>query len=796
MLLKNLLTISWRSMSKDRSFTLINIGGLTIGITCSLYLFLFIIDELSYDRYHANADSIYRIVTHVKEGDDEYTRPMVQIPLTSELSQYQGVKSTVRFFTSGRELFRAGAEKLFYEEGFYFTDSTIFDVFSYEFISGDPATALDDPFTIVLTRSMALKYFDTPDAVGKVLSFVDRNEEYKVTGVIRDVPHNSHFHFDALMNVGSLPMFRQQTNWGRLLVSAYIQFEDNFDATTFQPALDSAIARHVRPIFEKRGIEASYHLQRITDIHLYSDIQDEEESGGDVDFLYALGAVAVFMIIIACINYMNLATARSSRRAREVGIRKVIGSSRSQLMFQFTIEALLFGIAAVGLSIILLVLLQQPFNELTGKALALGDVFDKRIMYGAGAILIVVTIAGGLYPAFYLSSFVPATVLKSNAGSHDRNSLLRRLLVIAQFGISIFMLIATIITYDELRFLESKELGFNKMNLLRIAVDDGKMRGSLSVFKNKVATSKYVSGFATASDTPGQNVKKAVVFVEDNEGKLAERGIDYFVADYDFCDVMEMKIGEGRNFSRDFPADTATAILVNEAMVRKMGWDEPIGKQFQPEGKMVRRVIGVINDFHQNSLYNTIEPLVVLLQKNNYYTYIRIEAEKEPAAIADVEQAWKQVYPGKPFEYMFMDDAFDAQYDVDRKRTTLLATAAGLTIVIACLGLLGLTSFVTEQREREIGIRKVVGSSVGGIVMLISKEFMILLVIATLVAIPCGYIFMDKWLSAFPYRLTMAEEVPAFLFASLGAITIGIGTVAWHSTKAALTNPVDVLKSE
>ena len=795
MLTRNLITVSLRSMLRDKGYTAINIAGLTAGITCSLFLVLFILDELSYDRYHNNAKNIYRIVTHVKEGEDEYKRPMVQIPLTPELSQYPVVKSSVRFFTAGRELFRAG-EKMFYEERFYFTDSTVFGMFNYDFIGGDPATALKEPYNIVLTRSMALKYFGTTDAVGKPLTFVDRNEEYKVTGVIHDVPHNSHFHFDALMNVDALPMFRQQTNWGRLLVSAYVELAPGYDASSFQPMLDSAIVKHVNPIFEKRGIKASYELQRITDIHLYSDIQDEEESGGDINFLYALGAVAAFLVLIASINYMNLSTARSARRAREVGIRKVMGSLRRQLIAQFTIETFLFTTVAVLVSFLLMALLLPAFNQLTEKELFTVDLFDSRILLAALGIFIAIGGAGGLYPAIYLSSFKPATVLKGNAAGYDRNSLLRKLLVIAQFSISIFMLIATVVTYDQLSFLQQKDLGFNKHNVVRIAIDDQKMRRSLPVFKEKVLMAPSVAGFGTSSATPGENVRKAVVFVEDNEGKMTERGIDFFVADYDFCNTMEMKMAEGRNFSRDILADTANAILVNEAMARKLGWDEAIGKQFQPEGQAARRVIGVIRDYHQNSLYSTIEPLAVILKKDNYYTYIRVDGKNNAESIANIEQAWKQVFPDKPFEYMFMEDAFDAQYDVDKRRTSLFTFASALTIAIACLGLLGLTAFVTEQRAREIGIRKVIGSSVSGIVVLISKDFIVLVFVAVFIAIPAGYIFMDAWLGNFAYRLSLAEEVPAFVLASLAALLIAIATVVWHCMKAALANPVDALKSE
>lgn len=773
-----------------------NLSGLALGVTCSLFLLLYIKHEFSYDRYHRNADNIYRIITHVVETDDEYKRPMVQIPLADEIMEnYALVENAVRFFSSGRELFRYNNNQ-FYEERFYYSDSTVFDVFSHNFLHGDAATAMDEPFSIVLTKSMALKYFGLSDPIGETITFIDRDEHYKVTGVIEDVPQNSHFHFDALMTVSSLPAFRQQTNWGRLMVSTYIQLPDGYNPDDFKPKLDEIIVRHVEPIFAKRGIIVEYNLQRITDIHLHSRIQDEEETGGDLTYLWMLSAVALFILLIAAINYLNLNTARAIRRLKEIGIRKVLGSVRLHLLAQFMAEASILVMAAILLSIALLILLLPAFNLVVNKTFNVTDLLDVPILLAVIGIFVTVSILGGAYPALYLSKFSPVQVLKGKIRGHKGAVPVRRGLIFIQFTLSFGILVATIVVFNQLRFMQAKDLGFSKDGILRIAIDDPEMRQSLSAFRSQALQHPDVYSFSSASSSPGENVRKAVVQVEDDDGIMHERGTDWFTADYDFVESLQMKIISGRDFKREILSDTAQAVLVNEAMVRKMNWRDPINKRFQAEGRPPRKVVGVIRDYHQNSLYNEIEPLVILFNKNNYYSFLRINGSRLHTTVSHIRESWNAVFPDKPFEYRFLDEAVNAQYDADRRRSTVLAIFSVVTILISCLGLLGLTAFTIQERAKEISIRKISGAGTLRLIVFLSKELILLVTIGICVAAPPVYLFMNTWLQHFAYRISLSSQIPVFIFSAVGMLVLTLVTVAFHTSKAALANPVTTLRTE
>ncbi len=638
-MIRNLVISAIRHIQREKGYATVNLLGLALGITCSLFLLVYIVNETSYDQYHRNAGNIYRIITHAIESDDEYMRPMVQIPLAEEITKtYALVENAVRFFSSGRELYRQ-KDKQFYEERFYYTDSTVFEMFSYTFLHGDASTALDEPFSIVLTESMALKYFNSPAPIGGSITFIDRGEDYKVTGVIKDVPQNSHFHFDALMSVSSLPVFRQQTNWGRLMVSTYIQLPDGYNPDDFKPMLDEIVATHVDPIFESKGIRLRYHLQRITDIHLYSKIQDEEEAGGDITYIYVLAAVAVFILLISSINYINLTTARSLKRLKEVGIRKVMGSSKAHLVTQFMAEAAFLVLISIFLSVILLILLLPAFNFVVDKNLNISDLLSAHVAIALGVIFLVMGSLGGAYPALYLAGFNPQQVLKDKLPGPVGIGPVRRGLILIQFSLSFAVLVATIVVVDQLRFMQDRDLGFNKEHVVRIAIDDPEMRRALPVLRSNILQHPDVCSFSTASTSPGENVRKAVVQVEDNEGNMRERSTDWFMADYDFVESLGMKIVSGRNFSRDILSDTLQAVLVNEAMVKKMNWAEPVGKRFQTEGRPPREVVGVIHDYHQNSLYNEIEPVVILLNKSNYYSFVRINGSRLQGSLSHIEKS-------------------------------------------------------------------------------------------------------------------------------------------------------------
>lgn len=798
---KNLFKIALRNIFKDKVYSAINILGLTIGITCSMFLFMYILDELSYDRYHTNANNIYRIVSNIKEPDNAFTWAVAQVPMAQELrNNYPEVINSVRFYGTGRTLYKNG-DKQFNEEEFFLTDSTVFDMFTYDFMAGDMNTALDNPFSIVLTETVAKKYFGgATEALGQSLQN-QRNEEYKITGVIKDVPYNSHFRFDALIS-RSTQQGSDGGSWGNFGVFTYIQLPAGYDLAKMYASLDKIVKERVNPIFEQYNIKIAYELQRITDIHLHSKIQDEAEEGGDISVIYIFGAVSAFMLIIACINYMNLATARSANRAKEVGVRKVMGSQRKQLIMQFITESVVLTVIALLLSIILIYALLPAFNGLANKHLPFSYILQTPVILTLLGVTLFSGIVGGSYPAFYLSGFSPVNVLKGKLATRGGSVVFRRILVVLQFSISIFMLISTLVVFDQLNYMRNKDLGFDKERVVKLTLSERALRQKADVLVQRLKQSSEVAGVGTATSVPGRGVGKLLLKVEDNEGKLVDRGIDLFNADFDFVKTMGMDIVQGRDFSRDVSSDTTYAVLVNEAMVKRMAWDDPIGKKFIFQGggpnntDIEKRVVGVLKDYHQNSLYDAIEPIMVILDDENYFVLVRTEEGDVKQSLAAVETIWKDLFPNNTFQYEFLDQDFNSQYKADEKRSLIFTVFSSLTILIACLGLIGLAAFTTEQRTKEIGVRKVIGASVSNLVALVSREFFILVGIGMVIAFPFAWYFTDNWLQNFAYRIELKGEWLTFLTSALIAFMITLVTVGYHVMRAAHTNPVKSLRDE
>jgi len=799
-MLKNLLKISFRTILKDKTYSFLNITGLTIGITCSLFLLMYILHELSYDRYHENAKNIYRVVSNIKETDNAFTWAVAQIPLAEELrDNYPEVKNAVRFFGTGRTLYKNG-DRQFYEEEFYLADSTVFEMFSYSFLHGDQTTALDNPFSIVLTEKTARKYFpDVSAAVGQSIQN-QQGEEFKVTGVLKDIPLNSHFIFDGLISRNTRPGF--QGSWGNFGVFTYVHLPEGYDLTKMYASLDKVIKERVDPIFEQYGIAIKYELQPILDIHLYSKIQDEAEEGGDISYIYIFASVAVFMLIIACINYMNLATARSVNRAREVGVRKVMGSQRRQIIAQFITESVVIALIALVVSMILIYALLPAFNNLANKSLPFSFILQGPVILGLLIIVLFVGVVGGSYPAFYLSGFNPVSVLKGKFVSRGGSAFFRKFLVVFQFGISIFMLISTLIVFEQLQYIRNKDLGFEKERVILLSLNEDALREKSQGLVDRLRQTPEVAAVGMASSSPGKGIGKLLLKVEDNEGKLVDRGVDLYAADYDYVTTMGMKIVTGRDFSREITSDTSVAVLVNEAMVKRMAWDDPIGKKFVffgggPNNRdSVKQVVGVIKDYHQNSLYDPIEPLMILFAKRNANIFVRTLEGDVRQSITAIEKAWKEIFPTYTFEYDFLDADFNSQYKADEKRSQIFTAFSGMTIGIACLGLLGLAAFTTEQRTKEIGVRKVIGATVQNLVVLVSREFFILVGLGMLLAFPVAWYFTNDWLQNFAYRIELAAEYPTFLLSALLALMITMLTVGYHVVRAASANPVKSLRDE
>jgi putative ABC transport system permease protein len=795
-MLKNLLTIAVRNLVKDKTYSAINILGLTIGITCSLFLLLYILDETSFDRYHKNAENIYRIVSHIKEPDNAFTWSSTQMPLADELrDNYPEIENAVRFIGMNRNQYKNG-DLQFYENKFFLVDSTVFDMFTYDFLAGDPGTALDQPFSVVLTETAARKYFaDARGALNQSL-INQQNENFKVTGVIKDVPLNSHFRFDGLVSKSTRPQLTGA--WGGFGVTTYIQLPAGYDLTRIAASLDKVVKEKVNPVFEGAGVKVKYGLQRITDIHLHSKIQDEAEEGGDISYIYIFSAVGAFMILIACINYMNLATARSTNRAKEVGLRKVMGSARGQLIAQFLTESVVVAVASLLISLVLIYALLPAFNSLANKQLPFSYITQTPVMIGLVVIILITGILGGSYPAFYLSGFSPVSVLKGKLSGKGGNSAFRKALVVLQFGLSIFMLVSTLVVFDQLQFLRNKDLGFNKENVVRLNLNRN-MLANGEVLAERLRKLPEVVAVGKADGSPGEGIGKTLLQIENAEGKMVDRGADIFSADYEYLNAMEMKIVTGRNFSKQNPGDTAFSVLVNQSMVNRMAWKDPIGRKFifgGPNGQGERKVVGVIQDYNQNSLYDEIEPLFIILRNELNYVFVRLAQGDIRNSISALETEWKQVYPNSPFEYIFLDEDLDSQYKADEKRSQIFTAFSILTVIIACLGLLGLAAFTTEQRTKEIGVRKVIGATVNSLIMLVSKEFLLLVSMGILIAFPAAWYFTNSWLQNFAFRIELQNEWPTFLLSAILAIVITAITVGYHVLRAANANPVNSLRDE
>ena len=796
-MIKNLLLVALRNLKKDRWYSLINIGGLTIGITFSLFLALYIMVELSYDRFNINAQRIYRVVSFIKEPErDESHNAATQVPLIPEIQKdYPEVQEAVRLSRNGRTLYANGTRR-FYEEKVFFSDSNIFKVFTYQFIEGSPQRALVEPNSMVLTETLAEKYFGaTRSIVGKTLKN-DKGDIYKITAVIRDVPENSHMKFSALVSFSTLPK-NYGNNWGGFGPYSYVLLRPGTNVKALEKKMLSLYDNYMAPIFAQYNIKIHYGLQPITAIHLHSDMVNEPEQLGSMSYIYIFSAVAVFMLLIACINYMNLTTARSAGRAREIGVRKVTGSSRSLLVLQFLLESLFTAFIALAVSILLFYLLLPTFNLLSGKSLEFSTLQKPINMLTLGGMVLLVGLLGGIYPALYLSKFNPIDVLKGTLAKSSGNVALRRTLVIFQFSVSMIMLICTMIVYGQLKYLSEKDLGFNKDQVLTLTADiNGNVRGRIEAFVNELKKIPQIRQLSTSQSIPGaQRYNFWLLSIQTKDG-FTQKGVANYSIDENYLRTLGMKIIKGRNFAG--LSDTLKSILVNEAMVKEYGWgDQPIGKKIKYPGDtsgFYLEVVGVVKDFNQAALYNPVAPLIMFYSPDNNGIAIKLETKNIPAAIGSIEKCWKTNFPDLPFSYSFLDQQFDSQYAADQKRGKIFMLFSILTVIITCLGLLGLVAFITAQRQKEISIRKVLGARVAQVVPLLTGNFILLAGISCLIAFPVAALFMDKWLKLFFYNTGLTAR--PFLLSALTVSLITMITVSFHTIKAAVASPVKGLRTE
>jgi putative ABC transport system permease protein len=792
---KNLLTVALRNLKRDKWYSLLNILGLAIGIASSLLLILFIKDELSYDRYNVNADRIYRIDSYIKEpGKDEMKWAATQFPLGPTLARdFPEVEAATRFVDNGKKMYKNG-DLRFYEDKVFFADSSVFRIFTYHFLEGNPNTALVEPNSIVLTQSLAEKYFGkNQEALGKSLETSD-NSVYKVTGVIKDVPKNSHLIFKALISTTTLPK-NFANNWGGFGFFTYVLLKPNVNIAAFQKKLIPMYDKYMAPIFKQYNIKIHYGVQPITAIHLHSDMQGEPEELGSMSYIYIFSAVAFFMILIACINYMNLTTARSARRSKEIGIRKVTGSSRSQLVAQFLVESTVTALFALLLSIGFIFLLLPTFNFLSGKSLSYSELFHANTLLILLGIVLFVGIAGGSYPAFYLSKFDPVHVLKGTLSKASGNAVLRRALVVIQFSISMVLIICTWVVYNQLQFVRNKDLGFNKDRVLSIAANSDKdIRSSITAFKNKMEANPNILSVSTSQAVPGQGIGFNLFSIETKNGTV-DKGVDNYAADEDYFKTLGIQIIKGRDFL-GLP-DTLHSIIVNQNMAKEFGWDNPLGKRIKFPGDTTGNyfeVVGVVKDFNQKSLYNPIAPLIIFYSPVSNNIELKLSGNNIPATIAAIGDQWKNYFPELPFQYTFLDQDFNSQYGADQKRGKIFTAFSVLTILITCLGLLGLVAFTTQQKQKEISIRKIMGAGIQQIVPMVTKNFVVLVGLSCFIAFPVAWFFMNKWLKIFPYNTGLSAK--PFLLSAIVVLIITLLTVSFHAIKAAISNPVNSLRME
>jgi len=789
-MLKNLIKTAFRHIIKHFGYSILNILGLTLGITSALFLIIYVSDEVSYDRYNVKADRIYRVSSNIKEPDDQFIWTVAQIPFGPQVVQdYPEVQSFVRFINMPRSLFKY-EDKEFNEERFYYVDSTLFDIFTYKVLKGEVKSALLEPKKIILTEKIANKYFGKEDPIGKTLK--SGTDSYEVTGVIEDVPTNSHFRFDAVAARNNLP--KQLGSWGNFGVFTYLLFPEHFDVKTFETKMQGMYDTYMKPIFGGMHITIKYILEPITRIHLYSTKAGEPEPTGSITYVYIFGIIAIFLVLIAAMNYMNLATARSTRRAREVGLRKVVGSRRGPLVFQFLSESMVFTLISLLISIVLIIILLPKFNELAGKSFNLHILYSPVVLLSLLAVVIIVGIFGGSYPAFFLSRFSPVTVLKGDITQGSAGSLFRKILVIIQFTVSVVMIICTLVVFRQLNYLKTMDQGFDQKNIVGLELN-GPMIRKYPVLKQSLRDNPNIK-YVTSTNSPvGEGSAKLIFQVETDQG-MAQKGINFVVVDHDFVETMGIKMVSGRDFQQDMPSDTLTAVVVNETFVRRMGWKEPIGKKVETgnANQLRARVIGVMKDYHQTGMYNNIESLLLAYRPLNNVIYIKLSGIETKTTLAFIETKWKEIFPDQPFTYTYLSERFNRQFEADEKRGLIFTIFTILAILIACLGLFGLASYMVEQRTKEIGIRKVFGADENTILGLISKDFLLLVSIGIIIALPVAYYFMSKWLENYVYRMKIG--IPLLITAALLTIVITFITISYKAYQAAVMNPAQALKTE
>ena len=798
-MIKNYIVTALRNIYKNKVVSFINIFGLSVGISSCILIFLYVSNELSYDNHHTKADRIYRVTStlNLSGQTDNLTYSSYMLTPTMK-ADYPEVEEAVRLSPLPKQTLWYN-ERVFQTENIYFTDPEFFKIFDYEFLAGNPETALQEPRTIVITDKLAQQLFGTAEgALGKLLKFT--LQTYKVTGVIKYRPDISHITPSALISIGSMHpdlVKALEVDWFYMMQTNYVLFKQKPDKAAFEAKLAKMVDEKIVPWLKSENVNGSitYKLQALKDIRLNSsDFKHEYANITSKSTIITFSSIGFLILVIACINYLNLATARSAKRSREVGIRKTAGASRGQLFMQFIGESLLTVLFSLIIALCFVELLLPAFNYLSGKSLSL--TFDLGLV---GALIVGVVIVGifsGLYPAWFLSGFKPVKVLKTGQIPGSGSAIFRKALVTIQFAIAIFMISCTLIVYGQMQYMKTKNPGFDNQRVLafRVPAADTAFMDKFDVMKSELLANPVIKQVSGASQVPGDFGGKLLQYI-NYEGKAEEKLMNIYGVDEEFLDMMKIPLVKGRNFSKDIKSDDTAAFLVNQAAVRAFGWKDPFSVELRNGFGYNGKIVGVVSDYHFMPLQQPIEPLLLVKKEGKGgVLLLKLGEGDTKAAVNFAQNVWERYSKKYPTEYFFVDENFNNKYEAEDKRLKIFGYFSVVAIIIACLGLFGLISYSIEQRTKEIGIRKVIGASSLQVVVVLIKSYMLLILLAIVIAIPCAYWYMNSWLSEFAYHIQ--PSVSYFLVSIVIAAFIALTTMLWQAIKAAMSNPANSLRYE
>ena len=803
---KNIVKIAARHLVRRKTYSLLNIFGLAVGLTCGILVLAYVGYEFSFDGYHRNADRIFRVASKRTSMGTENVFATVPAPTgPTMVADYPEVIGAVRFSPTVRRAFSTG-DKVFFQDGVFYADQHVFKIFSFELVKGDPASALEAPFTMVLTEETARKYFGDEDPLGKTVKW-DNRYDYRVTGVVKEPPSNSHFTFSVLASFSTFLKYDPRIGeWGGGAFATYIELEESADPKAFAKKLDGFSAKYLAPLVRDTGVELALFLQPLKTIHLRSKLRGELGANGDVRVVGALAAIALIILLVACVNFMNLATARSATRAREVGVRKILGAGRKTLILQFLGESYFHCLIAFLVAVPAARLLLPYFSGLAGRTIPAGLFATPLALGGLAAVFLVVGLAAGSYPALFLSAFRPISVVRGRLARGARGPRFRSALVVFQFASAAVLIVLTLVILGQMKYMRTKPLGFDKKDLLVLGVQNEEVRRSLEAFKTEVLRIPGVMDAGGSSMVPGEMYLFNVSTFPEGHPRDQALRMDEFLVDYGFARTLGIEIVKGRAFSKESRSDQMEGVLINETAARRLQWDDPLGKTIEirppfSNEAVKKKVIGVFRDIHQRSLYAAVEPTVVEyvgtegpIENRVRRLSLRLVTEDIRRVTALIEAKWKEMFPDYPYDAFFLGEFYDGRHAAEARLGAIFKAFSLVAVLVGCVGLVGLASYASEQRTREIGIRKVLGSSSGAIVVLLGREFIFLIGVANALAWPIASFLARNWLRGFPYAVEIS--IGAFIVAAALTLIVASMSVGTRSVMAARANPVDSLRHE